>query len=539
MDERHLSYHGRAMLRSEKVNGNDTCNNDEDGDATAALNETTAIQQQQQQQQQLEYIQKIIHFIMERITYLQNECNIQILLVLDGATPPIKQTVVSERRYRRKKAVEQRDDLSSPIQPTSQKIVDEAITTEQEAMSRISASKRAGFGIDSTLRSLLHQYLLDELRSNKLPYLISPYEADGQLAYLSNNHHIDGIITEDSDLICLGVERLIYKLGGWNGGNSANRSYDGLLYGTLLERKDLGASAGIDLMDFSDAMLVVMFVAAGCDYCESLRGIGIVTARDVVANAFFTESNVPVLKRVLNDLYNRCHREARERLLPMHDEEKELVRRAYEKAFLGAVAMYRHPLVHDPILGDVIANDVVSCNVDNNCDDESDKVRVSRAFLRDEQILMQYDPYRELVTNREALYEVVGKPRPHGMAYKMTRGIVDRRDPVDSAGDNNAYGPTRAVSDTNNDSTDMKKEANVESNEPSTQYTNTADNINNSFQSSSQEFTDLDTSAATQPSTQEFSVRGRGTQQSKSSDKTLSSLSPDLLASPSSTKRVS
>jgi 5'-3' exonuclease len=372
--------------------------------------------------------------------------------------------------------------------------------------------------------------------------LISPYEADGQLAYLSHTRRVDGVVTEDSDLICLGIDRLIYKLGGWNGDNSANRprpSEEGfVLYGTLLSRKDYGAALHIDLLDFSNVMLVVMFVSAGCDYCDSLRGIGIVTARDVVEKAFLTSSSEePVLQRVLTELYQKCHREARERLLPLNDATKDVARNAYEKAFLGAIAMYRHPLVYDPVLGDVIANDVSANENDANSSEGGQKALVSRQFLKEEQILMEYEPYRRLVTDREALYQVVGTPRPLDLAHKITRGLVDENGIDITATSGNS--PAEALK-ANNHSLDTQEEVDLHQ-PPPTHGAASSFNNNNNLQPSSQEFTVLDTSAATQPSTQEFSQMGgggRGTQQSKSSsDKTLSSLSPDLLASPSPTKR--
>jgi hypothetical protein len=45
-------------------------------------------------------------------------------------------------------------------------------------------------------------------------------------------------------------------------------------------------------------MLDVMFVAAGCDYCDSIRGIGVVTAQDVVKNAFLTFSVDGIVSKV-------------------------------------------------------------------------------------------------------------------------------------------------------------------------------------------------------------------------------------------------
>lgn len=39
---------------------------------------------------------------------------------------------------------------------------------------------------------------------------------------------------------------------------------------------------------------------------------------------------------------------------------------------------------------------------------------------------MEYEPYPRRVTDREALYLVVGTPLPLDMAHKMTLGLVDK-----------------------------------------------------------------------------------------------------------------
>lgn len=525
MDERHLSYHGRAMLskeRFENYSANFSFGNDLPA-TNNVHNNNGKLPPAIHQQQQVEYISKCINFLLQRITYLTSECNVRILLVLDGSTPPIKQTVVSDRRDKRRKAVEERDSEFSPQQLQQQNGKEvEAIATEKQAFSRISASKRAGSGIDPKLRSMLHSRLLDELRSHSLPLLIAPYEADGQLAYLSNSGMVDAIITEDSDLICLGVERIIYKLGGWNGANETNRSTR-VLMGTLLCRKDLGSARGIDLMDFSDVMVVVMFVSAGCDYCNSLKGIGIATARDIVARVFFSrDADVPVLKRVLHELYQLCHKEERARFFPLEDEEKESARRAYERAFLGAVVMYRHPLVYDPFFGDVIANDVSREYIEM-----PERVFVGASFLRDEELLMEYEPYRKLVMDREAVYEIVGRPREPHMAKNLARGSVDLLNLVKNGSEED---PAELIDLLNGEALAGASET---------------FNLVNNTQQEEVDFNQLlqgttsclSSNCVLQPLSQEFSVVGRGTQQSKSSsDKTQSSLSPDLLASPSPMK---
>ncbi len=46
------------------------------------------------------------------------------------------------------------------------------------------------------------------LRELDLDYIVSPYESDAQLAYLSREGLVDAVITEDSDLIPYGASRV-------------------------------------------------------------------------------------------------------------------------------------------------------------------------------------------------------------------------------------------------------------------------------------------------------------------------------------------
>lgn len=47
-----------------------------------------------------------------------------------------------------------------------------------------------------------------------MEYVVAPYEADAQMAFLARNGHVDLVITEDSDLIayeCPQVEFLYFE----------------------------------------------------------------------------------------------------------------------------------------------------------------------------------------------------------------------------------------------------------------------------------------------------------------------------------------
>lgn len=53
---------------------------------------------------------------------------------------------------------------------------------------------------------------LQVLRQENVEYVVAPYEADAQMAFLALNGHVDLIITEDSDLIPYGCPRVNFQL---------------------------------------------------------------------------------------------------------------------------------------------------------------------------------------------------------------------------------------------------------------------------------------------------------------------------------------
>lgn len=43
-------------------------------------------------------------------------------------------------------------------------------------------------------------------------YIVAPYEADAQLCFLEKEGYVDGIITEDSDLLVFGCKTVLFKM---------------------------------------------------------------------------------------------------------------------------------------------------------------------------------------------------------------------------------------------------------------------------------------------------------------------------------------
>jgi len=70
--------------------------------------------------------------------------------------------------------------------------------------------------------------------------IVAPYEADAQLAYLSKCNIAQLIITEDSDLIVFGCEKILFKM--------TIETIDGKdnLYGELYYKGKLSGATGFD-----------------------------------------------------------------------------------------------------------------------------------------------------------------------------------------------------------------------------------------------------------------------------------------------------
>lgn len=286
VDGLHLTYHGRGRLAARRRAGDDggDVGQGEDQEPTDAQ-----LGRAEGDARRSEFVDGCVSFVLGRIEGLRDGCNARVLTVLDGATPPAKREAVRERSDRRKRAEERReaDGDGGGDRPATSAADrgDEAARTEAEVLRRISASKRAGAGGDQTLRREVIGRLLSELKRRRWPFLVAPYEADGQLAYLARGGGVDLVVTEDSDLIGHGCPALCYKLDAparaGDGGREAAPGEDGgacpppRLRGTLLLRENLGSSHRLDLRDFSDAMTAVTFVAAGCDYADSVSVLGL------------------------------------------------------------------------------------------------------------------------------------------------------------------------------------------------------------------------------------------------------------------------
>ena len=111
--------------------------------------------------------------------------------------------------------------------------------------------------------------LIEELKKANVQYVVAPYEADAQLVYLERQGLIQGIISEDSDLLVFGAKRLLTKLDQFGECIEVNRS-------------NFASCSAVSLTDWSDEEFRRMAILSGCDYLASISGMGLKNAYRLV-----------------------------------------------------------------------------------------------------------------------------------------------------------------------------------------------------------------------------------------------------------------
>ena len=103
-----------------------------------------------------------------------------------------------------------------------------------------------------------------------IEFIVSPYEADAQLAYLSINDLVHAVITEDSDLLVYGCKRVLFKMDKFGSGEEVCLNN----IGSITEPVNF---QGFDLKKFRH-----MCILSGCDYLASVTGMGLKKAHSLL-----------------------------------------------------------------------------------------------------------------------------------------------------------------------------------------------------------------------------------------------------------------
>lgn len=91
----------------------------------------------------------------------------------------------------------------------------------------------------------------------RIPYFQAPGEAEGMCSWLSRRGLVDGVLTEDTDVLAYGASALLGKL------DSSAAQCIKITYAQILDQ------LGMTQMQFTD-----LCIACGCDYNQRARGMG-------------------------------------------------------------------------------------------------------------------------------------------------------------------------------------------------------------------------------------------------------------------------
>ncbi|XP_024990590.1 exonuclease 1 [Cynara cardunculus var. scolymus] len=237
-----------------------------------------------------------LNYCMHRINVLRHH-NINPVLVFDGGNIPCKAQTEQDRHSKRK------CNLDLAMAKLKEGNINAAAEIFQRAV--------------SITPSMAHQ-LIQILRSENIEFVVAPYEADAQLAYLSSLDEDKGgiaaVISEDSDLLAYGCSSVVFKMDRYGNGEE-------IVIDKVFDSVGLVPS----FRHFDKELFTGMCVLAGCDFLSSVPGIGIAKAHALV-------SKYRNLDRVLSTL--------------KHEKGNQMPE-DYFKSFHKAFAVFQHARIYD------------------------------------------------------------------------------------------------------------------------------------------------------------------------------------------------
>ncbi|KAL4177581.1 hypothetical protein KRP22_002511 [Phytophthora ramorum] len=183
---------------------------------------------------------KYVTYFMDRvITLLHN--GVIPYVVFDGGPLPMKKGTEEERRKARQK------NRELGVQHYNNKRFSEA---------------RKCFVRAADVSPYMAHRIIQQLKARNVLYVVAPYEADAQLAYLVKNGLADGVITEDSDCLPFGCQTVLFKMDRDNVAQE-------------IQTANLKKNKGLVFHMFTEQMFLEMCIFSGCDYLPSIPGFGL------------------------------------------------------------------------------------------------------------------------------------------------------------------------------------------------------------------------------------------------------------------------
>ncbi|GLJ44125.1 hypothetical protein SUGI_0920180 [Cryptomeria japonica] len=240
-----------------------------------------------------------LQYCMNRINMLRYY-NVVPVVVFDGGRLPSKAATEEERQRRRGANLEQA----------------QAKLSEGDINGAIEFFQRA-----VEITPFMADELIQILKTEGVEFVVAPYEADSQLAYLSmldpKKGGLEAVISEDSDLMAYGCNVVIYKMDKYGDGEEVAMN-------KVFNWTHVPAGK-LSFRGFNQELFTGMCVLAGCDFLSSINGIGIKRAHSLV-------SKYKNLDRVLSVLqFDKTHQMPED----------------YVNSFKKATAVFRYAKVYD------------------------------------------------------------------------------------------------------------------------------------------------------------------------------------------------
>jgi exonuclease 1 len=233
---------------------------------------------------------KLIKYCISRVKQLI-DYGIKPYVVFDGEPLPSKSSTEIDRETKRRNSLQKATDLKNDG------LHDKAYSSLVQSIE---------------VTPYMAKLFADALKKLNVPFIVAPYEADAQLAFLSKQKLIDFVISEDSDLLTFGCDRILYKL-------------------------DMKTCRGIEIErclmmnqifpGFSDEDFQIFCILCGCDYLASLPTVSAKKAMMFIQKCVINRNYVNVLKLAR---YSGI-----------------FVSQEYEQKFHQALLTFKHQIIYD------------------------------------------------------------------------------------------------------------------------------------------------------------------------------------------------
>jgi len=233
---------------------------------------------------------KYVTYCMEKVTMMRF-FNVHPVLVFDGDSLPLKR---AENDIRKRKREENLAKGKAKWQASEQCGKAEIETIREEA--------RKYFRGAAKVTTQMAYELIKECKKQGVEFVVAPYEADAQLAYMARMGDVAAVVSEDSDILTYGAPVVLYKMDscGDRGECKCIRLND------VLGHK----KGNVDFTNVDHCTFVKVCILAGCDYLNSMPGFGFKKALAEInkfktVERMFNVLSYGVKKQRLPDNYQR------------------------------------------------------------------------------------------------------------------------------------------------------------------------------------------------------------------------------------------